>query len=269
MQEKSNEKSFFLLAIGLAFITTLIFFIVTARVWNVSDYPRHIFFATTLAETSLVELPHTAYQQFIIILRAIIPFSFLTQLGSPFSDLFIKYSYQISGFTTVVIFQVILSLLIFDRVKKENIKLSKNLVYILCLFTPIVLELLAPINFFTLSQRNLYIGYVGINVYHNPTIVLLKPVSLLLFWIILDNLELKEFSTKTLLLSIFLVLLDLTIKPNFMLCFLPSIWIYCVWRRFKKQPVNWILLIFGVTLPAILVLLAQYFSLTGLIKLLE
>jgi len=133
----------------------------------------------------------------------------------------------------------------------------------LCLFTPIVLELLAPINFFTLSQRNLYIGYVGINVYHNPTIVLLKPVSLLLFWIILDNLELKEFSTKTLLLSIFLVLLDLTIKPNFMLCFLPSIWIYCVWRRFKKQPVNWILLIFGVTLPAILVLLAQYFFTYG------
>jgi hypothetical protein len=253
-----TNNAFLFAAILLALVSSALFTVVTFRMWNYSDYPMHIAETQILATSGQVDFPHTAYHQITIITRAIIPFTLLNIFGSPFSDVFPKYSFQIAGLMVVILFNVGLALLIFDRIKKENAQLPRNLLLGLCFFVPLILGAVAPISLFTLPQHNLYYGYIGINVYHNPTIVLLKTASLFLFWLILDHFESKDLSFPLLLGVILATIFDLFCKPNFIIVFLPVICVLALWRIIKKKDWNWKLIIFGLFVPSVIILILQY-----------
>jgi hypothetical protein len=263
---KLGRRPSFWAALLASLLVALIFGIVTAQIWKQSDYVAHVDYSRSMAITGYFDSPTFTFQQFTLIIRALIPFTLLRVFGPPFTTIFPEFSFQIAAFLTAILFYVFLGQLIFNRVKQENAALPQGMALALCMATPIVLELVAPINIFTLLNKDLYIGYVGINDYHNPTIVLLKPLSLLLFWFVLDKLSPPSTPTKdsrnglflAILSALFLLAINLFTKPNFIMCFLPALWIVAILLRIRKERVNWWLLLLGMTIPAVLLLFLQY-----------
>jgi hypothetical protein len=126
---------------------------------------------------------------------------------------------------------------------------------IIALAFTVILTLVAPVTLLTWSRQNLYLGYIGIESFHNPTIILLKPLTLWLFLF-----ALRVFQTKT---TVWLVMLCAAIaalsaitKPNYAICLLPALALYTLYR---KQPIDWRLLIVGIVAPTVTVIAWQWF----------
>jgi len=109
-------------------------------------------------------------------------------------------------------------------------------------------------------DKHLYFGYVGINVFHNPTMLLLKPFTIGVFliaaFIFLEDKALKPVWLK-LSLPVFLILSALA-KPSFLIVFVPGLSIYLIFRFFYGKNIDWKLFLVSVILPTILILGWQY-----------
>lgn len=120
----------------------------------------------------------------------------------------------------------------------------------------IVFIFAAPINFFTAEN---YLGYIHINAYHNPTIVILKPFALLLFWIAYKSLDLKnkpqtrQLTLLVFVLSIFAVLA----KPSFTVALLPALVLFVYYRWRGEYFVNWWVIVVGIIVPSVVLLALQ------------
>jgi hypothetical protein len=101
-------------------------------------------------------------------------------------------------------------------------------------------------------------GYIAPNVYHNPTILLLKPLAILQFFFSIEALLGHKASRKVILLSALVSMAALYAKPNLVICLLPAAAIFALVRLVKKQPVNWSWLVFGLVLPSLALLIWQF-----------
>lgn len=123
----------------------------------------------------------------------------------------------------------------------------------------------APINF--LTPDNLYFGYFPAHVYHNPTMNMMKPFALLLFfW--LPRLYDENFRPRLwgwwLVAYALLTLLGILAKPSFIMAALPALALVSLYRLLRRGHVHWVLLIGGVVVPAVGLLFYQTFTLTSL-----
>jgi hypothetical protein len=125
----------------------------------------------------------------------------------------------------------------------------------------ITLMFIAPITFFTWKDHNLYYGYIPSNVYHNPTSIIVRPLSLLLFITSLKifHWEPKKKESVVFLLAL-LVLLSAICKPSYLICILPALIIFSAYQYYSKQKINWKFLILGVLVPGTILLGIQYFG---------
>jgi hypothetical protein len=115
-----------------------------------------------------------------------------------------------------------------------------------------------PISLLALRDHQYYLSYVAMNSYHNPTILLLKPIALLQFAYTFRGFIQPVVSGKAIALLAFLSLLSTYAKPSFTVCLLPAIGLMVVLRWFTKGPIPWKLIIWGVGMPSAAVLAAQY-----------
>jgi hypothetical protein len=128
----------------------------------------------------------------------------------------------------------------------------------------LALLIVAPLAFF--NPQNLYFGFFAPNVYHNPTVNLMKPSAVALFFAGLACFNPKWRPQPLPLWTVGYALLTsvcLFSKPNFIIAWLPAlalITLYCVLRR---RPVHWPLLIGGIVLPAGALLFVQTQTWTG------
>ncbi|MEO0596913.1 MAG: hypothetical protein AAF126_12430 [Chloroflexota bacterium] len=161
----------------------------------------------------------------------------------------------------------------------------------------ILLLLIAPIFFFT--GQNLYFGYFAPHVYHNPTVNIMKPFSVALFFVsvplFLNSQPLSRWWIAPLALLTFL---SLVAKPSFVLAFVPTLGLLTfalivyrfgdvwqiikrpltLWQTFtfrdpedtKELPVllrptyiNWSVLLGGIVIPSIAILLIQTITWTS------
>ncbi len=122
----------------------------------------------------------------------------------------------------------------------------------------IALMLLMPIDIFT--PTNLFVGYIGVNAYHNPTIVLLKPTAIVLFWCTLAvfkspyKVDGKERRAIPVLVCCAASVFCVMTKSSYMIALLPALIVAVAFRAIRRQPVDWVLFIEGVLLPAIVTL---------------
>jgi hypothetical protein len=143
----------------------------------------------------------------------------------------------------------------------------------------LALMLIAPVTLFTWAERNLYFGYIPAHVYHNPTQNVLKPFALLFFVCALrvyltpqpplrarrGGVERSEtgvrlgWGVRSVALTFVIGLCATLAKPSFSICLLPALGAVTLYRLYRRQPINWLLLIFGVGAPVALVLAWQYF----------
>jgi hypothetical protein len=116
--------------------------------------------------------------------------------------------------------------------------------------TALALMLVAPIN--VLTPDTLYFGYITPNVYHNPTVTLMKPLALLLFWSALRVYDSGFAGRHIGWMAIYAVLTVACImaKPSFVIVLLPALAVVTLYRLMKRQHINWWLLVGGIVIPA-------------------
>lgn len=117
--------------------------------------------------------------------------------------------------------------------------------------------LVSPILTPEWAARNLTTGYISINVHHNPTSILLKPLALLLFMFAANALDSgKPISRRMLVTGAALTAVSLIAKPNFTMSLLPALVLLMAYDAYRRRPVNRVFATILVT--AVIVLAAQY-----------
>lgn len=202
------------------------------------DYRVHLQTAGKLAETGTLVMSHFLFHALTAALHRLLPVSLehaaLVVLG-------------LSVAATALLIDRLLRL-----AGEERLQVRIPVVLILLTVAPIFL--LFPVDHHT------YFGYVGINVYHNPTILLVKPFALTIllfsavFWQSADTPIAPRFWWG---LPLLLVLSALA-KPSFLIIYLPALTALLLLRAAAGQPIPWRLFLGSVLLPSLLVLVWQF-----------
>lgn len=182
-----------------------------------------------------------------------------------------------AGAWVMVICYLALILIIYWQIRHiSDLPASIPILLISAIFT-MGLVILMPIDIFT--PDNLYFGYFAPNVYHNPTVNMTKPFSLVLFFLAAKLFRQKEaLKARWIIPFALLSFFSLVAKPNFILAFVPTLalltgalilwrlvqglreqqsFITILKRILEKEYINWPILIFGIVAPAFIVLLYQ------------
>lgn len=120
------------------------------------------------------------------------------------------------------------------------------------------LSLVAPVALIAILDRKLYVGYLGLITYHNPTIMLLRPLAILQFIYAARSFTNRPASWLEILFVAIVSTLANFAKPNYSICIIPAISILAVFYLWKKQALDWKMLVFGFGLPLVISLALQY-----------
>ena len=111
------------------------------------------------------------------------------------------------------------------------------------------LNIAAPVALWWFSDHELYLGYVGIISYHNPTIIMLRPLALLQFMYALRGFSARPVSKISVWVSGLVSLLSTFAKPNLAICLLPALVLLVLFRLIRKERVNLLFLVLGILIP--------------------
>ena len=208
------------------------------------DYPWHASEGERLLSAVDGEMaPHFLWHVLLIFTHKISNSSFLT-----------------ASFINVFVCVFITSLIV-SRNFQKKITTSK---WLISVFT-LAVFFVHPVPLTYLHDGLLYIGYFTPNIFHNPTLILLKPIALLhfvLFCTVLKDNH-KNYSGSTIYIALGLLLaLSAIAKPSYIVIFLPSIGLVVLANMIFRQypaisPIR-LMLICGTLLPGLAVLLWQY-----------
>ncbi len=247
--------------ISMIMATVVLFSCVTIRhathATHRGDYYDHIRWAQEMATTGIPRLPHCLYHQLVIVVRTLIPFELFDLIRPGLAISLARHSFTIAGVLVPMLCYVILSLLLYDRAQRELSGLVAQTRQVVSALLAVSLMLVAPVNLFTVFEHRLYLGYIGINVYHNPTVLLLKALALPLFWIVSDHLTVEVKPITTLFIAALTAITTMA-KPNYTMCLVPALAVWSLWRLWQKKNVNGRFVIYGVLAPALLTLAYQY-----------
>jgi hypothetical protein len=104
-------------------------------------------------------------------------------------------------------------------------------------------------------NKNIYLGQGSPNVWHNPTLIILKPFSFLLTYLTICALDLREKKEYWLWICV-LLFLTMIFKPVFWLVYIPALFIYITLTQTKNLKVY--LLATVAILPCCILALYQY-----------
>ena len=119
--------------------------------------------------------------------------------------------------------------------------------------------MISPVTIFTWPD-NLYLGYIGLQVFHSPTQLVLRPIALVLFLCILRIFSDDRRSADAPLIAITTAATALSAlaKPTYLPCLLPGVGLLFLYRLARGRAVDWRLVIVGLALPAVALLLWQF-----------
>jgi len=204
---------------------------------NAYDYVVHLKWASEMEESQKLILPHPLYHLLSILAKKLF---------------FISYAQS----STIVI---VLSIFFLSALNYKI--LTENAPAIIAILFSVCLLLVTPLQLFFPIDQHLYFGYIGISIYHSPTMLLLKPLSLLAFCYALKSANSTSnndlSSGIALALSLFFCGIS---KPNFLIIVLPAFVLFLlVTHRLKPVLTNkYIYLSFF--LPIFTVLGLQFFQ---------
>ncbi len=120
------------------------------------------------------------------------------------------------------------------------------------------LNLVTPLSLLVSVDRKFYLGYIGITSYHNPTIILLRPLALLQFIFALRCFQKADSMWWQTGIAATVTLLATFAKPSFAICLLPAIGLVAAYLWLKKKTVDWPLFFFGFIIPTVIMLTWQF-----------
>lgn len=233
--------------LSMALLTVLVLLIAPAIIHvgtPDSDYDLHAELIRQLVTgenglpTFLARVPHFLFHAVVIAGYWISPATPLLSIVLVVSILF----YILGVWAVFLLFQVYVG-------RPTTYKMS--LLYVAMTMIAVIV---IPANIFT--PTNLYLGYMTGNIYHNPTIIALKPFSIVLFLLagrIFEPLY-ARMPKKWLILFIVMSVLSLLAKPNYILVLLPALVVLTALQLWRRGQVNWVFLLAGILIPAGVVL---------------
>jgi hypothetical protein len=159
-----------------------------------------------------------------------------------------------AAFIVQIANQVLLALVLFILVKITSPDNNRWLAVVL----PLGIMIATPFFLVALKDYRLYFGYIGINSYHNPTTVALKPYALIVFCLSALALEKEKTSIYLSIACLISVVISTLIKPSFIICLLPAVGIYFLVNMKRQKVFDWKMLMFCVFIPSVLVLASEY-----------
>lgn len=207
-----------------------------------SDYPIHISDAKKWYESGeFFGAPHFLFQILVIMLKV------LTGLD-----------WDLAGLGVDLLFYGLMAYLLirtFSQSELNNHWPSWSR-YLLA-FTHI---LVWPIFILYYFDQKFYSGYIGTNVFHNPTIIVLKPLAFIIYLQVSQLISTREWTLngKSSLGIAALLFASTLAKPNYTLVLLPALSLFLVSLPQLRQLKVWKPAILYVLLPGFLVLLFQF-----------
>jgi hypothetical protein len=235
-QQKSTPFSSILVSVfGMILFAPLILRLTDSSFGSTDDYVVHTDLAAKMLADHTLLTPHPLLQSAIIILQQVLPIGFMTA-----SAIVVLLSLAA---TTALLFKIL-----------YTAADSQFLAAVLS----ISLLVVAPFPAFFPSDHHLYLGYIGINVFHNPTMFLLKPLAILSFGFAVKARTVvdKHFS-QSLAICVFTTLACALAKPSFTIVIVPSLALLLFSPTFRRE-ISPSLILLGILLPSISVLGFQY-----------
>jgi len=184
------------------------------------DYDIHASIAAEMAASGHVDVPHPLYHWLVIATRAVVPHA----------------DFALACLLVALAAQAVMVGVTFVALRAASPS---------SIATPAVgallLSIVSPVNALTPSGREAYFGYFFPNVYHNPTVVLLRPLALALFLAYTRATTGEERRPSRGLLAAVAVLTAASTlaKPSYLICFLPAaalMWAAGWWRGRRFVP---------------------------------
>ena len=163
----------------LAAVSAGLFGLVTWRSVE-PDYALHARWARELGEKGLLLVPHPLFHVLTVVVRALVPLR-LAELVLPGPGR-ADAAYVVAALAVGAASYVALALVLHRRILEEAPGSSTGGEDWASAGWALALLLVAPITVFTWRVHQLYLGYVAPNVFHSPTVALLKPLALAWFW---------------------------------------------------------------------------------------
>ncbi len=200
-----------------------------------TDFGAHLEFAASLIRTGSTSLPHFVFEYGV---------AFFYALGLSLTQGAVLLSLIAMVSTAGVIFLIIKG--------DADPPLAALLSF--------ALLLVGPLSLITLPDLELYLGYMTPNVYHNPTLILLKPIALGL--LILGSRAfdrgVEEPRWGIIALAAMLSVFSCLTKPSFQIAFLPGLGLLTALAIVRREEVDLRLCVLGVAIPSFVVLGWQY-----------
>ena len=205
-----------------------------------TDFYKHYLLAQRLPDEVL--LAHVLYYASILAVENVLPAASVGAIN----------------FVSMTIFMAPLPALLFFLLRRSGFGYLGQWPLIalsLCLF------IIAPV--FVFADNKYIVGYVSPTVWHSPTFhalrIFILPVSLLAFRA-LAAAPYRDLNQRifVLLLAAALVSLSVLAKPSYAIALLPGVCLVAFYRVLARQSVDWLLLVLGILLPALVILALQY-----------
>lgn len=220
----------------VAVFTALVFLPLISRMAVTGlDYKMHISVADEILKTGIVRTPHFLLQAFAIL--------FSPATGGTFNATIMTLLISVAA-TAMLIYRYLRSSL-------QSEQLALYFTATLVFATPIAV--LFPLD------GHLYLGYIGINLLHNPTMFLLKPFALLLFIQMTRSLESDTPSSlSSVLLYAIISVAAASAKPSFTIIILPALSFMMLILILKGEAIDKKIPLFSILIPSIVILIFQY-----------
>ncbi len=121
------------------------------------------------------------------------------------------------------------------------------------------LVIVTPVVLPGLLDGYYYFGYLGLANYHNPTVHVLRPMALIMFFYALSALETPRHSGWHIAFCFLVFAAGTFLKPSYTVSLGPVLVLFVLYRQFVQRcPVDWKLLVIGMGLPSVLFLAPQF-----------
>jgi hypothetical protein len=225
-------------------VLTALLFVLAAKQDVFRDHFQHANFAELLAH-KVESPPHFVYHLLVILVNTVTSFSFLN-----------------SGFVVIGLSVFFTFLFLMEYLQLSAPTTYRAPLAVLCL----ALFFLHPIPLLYWRDKHLYYGYMAPNIFHNPTVILLKPLALLHFMMFTHLIKESSYKLKNVILLGLLTGVSILAKPSYMMTLLPAavlIWLFSLIRnkRFSNEATKLITL--GLVLPTVALIGWQFFRTFG------
>ncbi|MCP8632737.1 hypothetical protein PUR31_10315 [Pseudomonas mosselii] len=200
------------------------------------DYVAHLKWASEIEEHGKLILPHPLYHVLVIVAKKLLAIDY------------------IAASTVVILLAISLLAILSYRVLAPRTSLPVAFVFSVCLL------LVTPLQAFFFVDNHLYFGYIGITVYHSPTMLLLKPLSLIVFCYALKTVDRPAGDPLPSALAFAAAIFVCGIsKPNFLLIVLPAFVLFLMITQQLHSTLKRPYIYGAFFLPVLLVLSLQFF----------